>query len=204
MAHGLGHLLGQISLGKSAQSHHNFGIGFAQNCADLIGFQQRIDRIDDPCHCPPQQGNSGFQTVWQHKGHHIGRPDTQRPEQVRGLGHAGVQIIPCQGFGFVRRTRQQLKTDRRPGAMADARAAEEIIDRMANVAGLPRHFGFNGLNAGARYKVFHVFPPKDGLKPPLCRGMVVAHQDEGESGVCQGKAAGETLRRCLAVKPAHR
>jgi len=125
--HRFGNALRQFGLGERAQRHHDLGAGFAQDGRNMLGFQQRVDRVDDTRNCARDQRHNGFQTIRQHIGHHIAGPDTQRAKQVGGLRHPAMQVAPGQRLRPGPRCRLQLKRHRRPVAMRRLGAADEFV-----------------------------------------------------------------------------
>ena len=108
VAHGLGHFLGHIRLGERLDRHHRLGPGFAQDGADLLGFQERVDRVRDARNAAAQKGQHRFVAVGQDIGHRIRLGDAKRAEQVRRLRDLAVKLRPGQRFGLVALAREQL------------------------------------------------------------------------------------------------
>ena len=98
-----GDLLCDVSLGKGAQRDHHLCPGFAQDCADLLWLQQRVDRVDDPRRHRPQKDDGRFDRIGQNEGHDIGFPDAKAAKQVCRLSALSQKLCPGQRFRRVRR-----------------------------------------------------------------------------------------------------
>jgi hypothetical protein len=90
----LRHLLGDIGFREFLQRDHDLGVGLAQDGGDLLGLQQRVDRVDDPRDRAAQDRHRRLGAVGQHEGDGVGFLDAQRAEHVRGLRDTGVQARP--------------------------------------------------------------------------------------------------------------
>lgn len=180
MGHGLGGLLGHVGFRKGAQRDQNLGAGFAQNARDLLGIQQRVDRIDDSGGRPRQQHDRGFDAVGQQIGHRIGRADAQLAQQVGGLGDAFQQFAPGQGRRVIRRPGQKLEADRGPVGKAFGGAGQKAMDRDGQVPRLIRHFRFQGVAVVIAAKTRHPSPP---------HGITLLIPFDAQNGASAGKGA---------------
>src|SRR5690606_39542654 len=62
---------------------------FRSQLGDVLGFQQRIDRVDDAGGLAAPDGEVGLRQVRQQEGNRLSRPQTEAVEGVGGLGDLG-------------------------------------------------------------------------------------------------------------------
>ena len=71
VAHGLGDLLCHVGLRKRLQRDDDLGPGLAQDRADLLGLQKRVDRVGDARDRAAQQRIDRLVGIGQDIGHHV-------------------------------------------------------------------------------------------------------------------------------------
>ncbi len=143
VAHRLRRLLGDVGLRKGLQRDDHLGVRLPQDRGDLLGLQQRVDRVRDPGHGPAQQRQHGLVAVGQDVGHDVLRSDAQRPEEVRGLRDARVQVLPGQRFRLVAGPRKDLVAYRLVARKLRAGVAQQLVERGRDVPLRPRHLRFD-------------------------------------------------------------
>ena len=82
MAHRLAHLLGDVGLGEGLQRDDDLGARLAQDGADLLGLEQRVDRVHDARRRPAEQRRSWSRCSW--AGRRRPRPPRRRRASGRG------------------------------------------------------------------------------------------------------------------------
>ena len=98
MAHRLGGFLGNIGLREGFERDHHLGSGFAQDRANLFGFKQRVDRVDDPGDGAADGGNRGFKTIRQDKRDNFVFTHLEAAKEVGRLTALIVELFPGQGM----------------------------------------------------------------------------------------------------------
>ena len=72
--------LWQVRFWEPAQGDQDLRIGLAQDCGNLVWFQQRVDGIGDARNAAPHKGQGRLATDRQKIGHDIIFPNTQAAE----------------------------------------------------------------------------------------------------------------------------
>ena len=152
MAHRLGGFLGDIRLREGFQRHHHLGVGLAQDGADILGLEQRVDRAGDAGHHGPHHRRRGLQAVGQDQGNHVALLHLERAEEVRRLAHLLVKLPPCQRLRRVTRAGKELVADGRAVRKGLGHLLQHLVQRFRPVPLLPRHLVLNVENILTRGK----------------------------------------------------
>ena len=145
VAHRFGDLLGHVALGEGFERHHHFGICFPKDSANLLGFEQRVDRVHDTRHRAAQHAQDRFVTDRQDIGYNVGFTDPQIPQHVGGLVGFLMHLAPGQRLGLVGRPRCQLKGDALVPTVAGRRAGQHFAGGARHVARFPGLSSLNGV-----------------------------------------------------------
>ncbi len=141
---GLVDLLGEVGLGERREGDDDLGAGLAQDGADGLGGEQRVDRVDDARRGAGEQGDRGFEPVRQDVGDHVGGTDTEAVQQVGGAGDLGAELAPGERDGLVARIGLQLEADRRAVGKPGGRLDQLLVEGACRPALRVRHRRFRG------------------------------------------------------------
>ena len=103
--HGGMRLLRHVGLGEALERDDDLGLRLAQDRADLVDVEERVDRVRDPCDGRADQRDRGLVAVGQDVGDHVAFADPEAAEEVRGLRGLRVELGPGQRLGLVLRAR---------------------------------------------------------------------------------------------------
>ncbi|MNE48543.1 hypothetical protein D3C80_1430120 [compost metagenome] len=137
----------QVGAGEGRQGHQQLGIGGLDQLGDMLGFQQRIDRVDDPGRLAAPDGEVGLRQVGQQERHRLARAQAEAVKGVGGLGDLAQQLLVIEAIdGFVAATLED-KGQRRRLRLRRGRAADQLVGAGWQVA-FGQRSGFDLLDIG--------------------------------------------------------
>ena len=139
----LGHLLGEVGLGEWLERDHDLGVGLAQDGADVVGLEQRVDRVGDARDHRAEQGEDGLSAVRHHQSDNVLLADPEAAQQIRRLADLAVQFLPGQGLGRIFGSGEKLVAQRPPVGKGGRGVENHLMHRAWALALLPRHLVFN-------------------------------------------------------------